>query len=34
MYLLFNKQCIKQELQEALKFPIEIFWNLEARNFK
>ena len=21
----------KQELQEVLKFPIEIFWNLEAR---
>jgi hypothetical protein len=21
---------IKQELQEGLKFPIEIFWNLEA----
>jgi len=21
---------IKQELQEVLKFPIEIFWNLEA----
>ena len=20
----------KQELQEVLKFPIEIFWNLEA----
>ena len=23
---------IKQELQEVLKFQIEIFWNLEARN--
>ena len=22
---------VKQELQEVLKFPIEIFWNLEAR---
>ena len=22
---------IKQELQEVLKFPIEIFWNLESR---
>ena len=21
---------LKQELQEVLKFPIEIFWNLEA----
>ena len=21
----------KQELQEVLKFPIEIFWNVEAR---
>ena len=24
----------KQELQEVLKFPIDIFWNLEARNLK
>ena len=24
------KVNIKQELQEVLKFPIEIFWNLEA----
>ena len=24
----------KQELQEVLKFPIEIFWNLEDRNLK
>ena len=22
--------CRKQELQEVLKFPIEIYWNLEA----
>ena len=25
-----NKIIMKQELQEVLKFPIEIFWNLEA----
>ena len=25
-----TKIYIKQELQEVLKFPIEIFWNLEA----
>ena len=24
----------KQELQQVLKFQIEIFWNLEARNLK
>ena len=24
------KKIEKQELQEVLKFPIEIFWNLEA----
>ena len=33
--LIFDKHFIynnnKQELQEVLKFPIEIFWNLEAR---
>ena len=25
-----QKLKIKQELQEVFKFPIEIFWNLEA----
>ena len=25
-----KKKKMKQELQEVLKFPIEIFWNLEA----
>jgi len=25
-----KKRKKKQELQEVLKFPIEIFWNLEA----
>ena len=25
-----GETLIKQELQEVLKFPIEIFWNLEA----
>ena len=25
---------MKQELQEVLLFPVEIFWNLEARNLK
>ena len=25
-----KKLNLKQELQEVLKFPIEIFWNLEA----
>ena len=24
----------KQELQEVVKFPIEIFWNIGARNFE
>jgi hypothetical protein len=28
-FLNFGKKR-KQELQEVLKFPIEIFWNLEA----
>ena len=28
------KKQKKQELQEVLKFPIDIFCNLEARNFK
>ena len=29
-----TKTKIQQELQEVLKFPIETFWNLEARHFK
>ena len=29
-----EKEKLEQELQEVLKFPIEIFWNLEARNLK
>ena len=28
------KKQKKKELQEVLKFPIDIFCNLEARNFK
>ena len=40
VYLLYTKSCltkvlksckVQQELQGVLKFPIEIFWNLEAR---
>ena len=27
----YYKILQKQELQEVLKFPIEIFWNLEAK---
>ena len=26
----YYRRQFKQELQEVLKFPIEIFWNLEA----
>ena len=29
-FLNFGKKKKKQELQGVLKFPIEIFWNLEA----
>ena len=29
-YHAFKRNNNKQELQEVLKFPIEIFWNLEA----
>ena len=30
-FLIMNQKKEKKELQEVLKFPIEIFWNLEAR---
>ena len=30
-FLSFVKEGKKQELKEALKFSIEIFWKLEAR---
>ena len=29
----YKVQQEKHELQDVLKFPIEIFWNLEARKF-
>ena len=34
LFFIVYKDIYQQELQEVLKFPIEIFWNLEARNFK
>ena len=30
----FQWKSKKQELQEISKFPIEMFWNIEARNLK
>ena len=30
-YIVWKINDVKQEIQEVLKFPIEIFWNLEAR---
>ena len=34
LLLCFTLSKNKQELQKVLKLPIEIFWNLEVRNFK